>query len=1096
MQTIIGPFHPYLEDALVEEILTFKRADPLCPLLILVPSDALRRRLKVLFAGEHELHLLNLPILTFHQLSLRLVEELYGTFALELQDDLFLEEALRLTIRMGLPGTSAFSTVEERNGGCAALWQTLRDLKDGMVEPHRVLEALREGYLGPGDDEKISHLLVLFEALVSCCKKSGIKDYSDLDILATGQIPASEFLRQFRQIFYYGFYDLTQVQVDLFQSVARHYPTTLLFPLMQGHPAWAFAQRFYERYVQGLPQSSEIRNPARAPKTLSLFADETDNPDQPLPENFHCTILSCFGARDEVVTAAKEILRLVADEGLAFHEIGVVARHLEAYVPWIKEVFKEHQVPIATSAQDTLTQFPLVKAVLLLLNISAKDYLRPYFIDLVSSPFFDTRPFCPGTLSPRPDLWDLLTRRLGITKGVEEWRRLERTLSGDLILEEESGEDHDPRTITVSTGQVRILWDLFHALRRDLDSLPVEGTWSQYVGRWKGLLEKYLGIAEITDRRERGREDEIRAAILDQLEGLSGLDAIHPRISLIHFIQTYRRCLERSSLPLTERNANGVRVLDAMAARGVPFHALFVMGLNEGIFPRTIREDAFLRDRHRRVLETVLGYKVSEKLAAFDEEKLLFTLLVEAAQERLYCLYQRSDESGRVLTPSWYLTELRRVLRANQTRFTETIIPRGFMEKQAAGPFSRHELLLPKEVALHLSLRSQDPTPIVELFSLAPSLYRRGRRAMEHLEESKAPLGAYDGTLGPLPEYWDHLRAQGLSPTALELYALCPFRFFARNMLRLGRLERPEEATTVSPIDIGRLTHLILKSLYEELIGRGYFAASNSSIDVRSLLEDLARKIFAAYELDQPVGYPVAWEILQERLMELLTQVVARDLQELSQSGYRPLALEVEAREKLGQGWPGPLAGLTIRGRMDRIDREPTQNLYRVIDYKVKSGRHRLPQDKDLSRSALRGQRLQPPFYLLLGKNLTSREEGAPDPTVEAALYFLAPQWPEGPLVRESFPAHGWDGAMGEELKETLSSLLDGIRNGRFFIAPGIYCSHCEVAELCRKNHLPSLWRAQNDPLCKPHQELRQKDLPQESAHEVKRASQGRRKDR
>ena len=27
------------------------------------------------------------------------------------------------------------------------------------------------------------------------------------------------------------------------------------------------------------------------------------------------------------------------------------------------------------------------------------------------------------------------------------------------------------------------------------------------------------------------------------------------------------------------------------------------------------------------------------------------------------------------------------------------------------------------------------------------------RRAMEYLEESRAPLGAYDGTLGPLPEY-------------------------------------------------------------------------------------------------------------------------------------------------------------------------------------------------------------------------------------------------------------------------------------------------------------------------------------------------------
>jgi ATP-dependent helicase/nuclease subunit B len=85
------------------------------------------------------------------------------------------------------------------------------------------------------------------------------------------------------------------------------------------------------------------------------------------------------------------------------------------------------------------------------------------------------------------------------------------------------------------------------------------------------------------------------------------------------------------------------------------FRALFIIGLNEGVFPRTVREDAFLRDRDREVLERDLGYKANQKLAAFDEEKLLFTLLVQAARERLYCLFQRSDESGRVLAPSWYL---------------------------------------------------------------------------------------------------------------------------------------------------------------------------------------------------------------------------------------------------------------------------------------------------------------------------------------------------------------------------------------------------------------------------------------------------------
>lgn len=75
MHIILGPFHPDLENAIVEDILQHKKADLLCPLLILTPSDLVRRRLKTLLAYERQLCLLNVQLLTFYQLALRLWEE-------------------------------------------------------------------------------------------------------------------------------------------------------------------------------------------------------------------------------------------------------------------------------------------------------------------------------------------------------------------------------------------------------------------------------------------------------------------------------------------------------------------------------------------------------------------------------------------------------------------------------------------------------------------------------------------------------------------------------------------------------------------------------------------------------------------------------------------------------------------------------------------------------------------------------------------------------------------------------------------------------------------------------------------------------------
>lgn len=1090
MRTVLGPFHPHLEDALVEEIHQYRTSYSLDPLLIAFPSDSLRRRIKVLLAAERGLKLLNLHLLSFHQLSLRLHEERCGGLDAAIRDDAFLEEILRQLIRAQAPGAAAFAGVEEQAGGCAALWQTLRDLKDGMVDPARALEALSEGHFGREGQEKLSSLFTLFETFLSCCKKWQVRDYSDLDIVALEQVPHSQFLKQFSRILYYGFYDLTQVQVDLLHAISRRYPTTLFFPLIPMHPAWAFAQRFYERYVQGLSGECEIRGGTRDAKSadlsepspaLSLFVDGAEDLEPPRPQKLSCTIVNCSGSRDEVLTVAKEILRLVSDKGAAFHEIGVVARTLQPYVPWIKEIFSEHRIPMATWAEVPVAQFPLAKAVLQIMRLPSSGYLRSYFVDLVASPFFQTEPFCRNGSVPRPDLWDLLTRRLGITKGLEEWRRLERHLDRGMVLTAAGEEDENPQRQTVTDQQIRILWNLFGALHRDLAALPGEASWSEYASRWKLLLKKYLGIAGEEKNGVGSQEEEVRGKLLDTLESLAALDAISPEASLDYFTQTYQRWLERATIPLADGNIKGVAVLDAMAARGIPFRTLFVLGLNEGMFPRTIREDAFLRDRHRRVLETVLGDKVSEKLAAFDEEKLLFALLVGAATEQLYCCYQRSDDAGRTVAPSWYLTELRRALRAEgaDCPLQEKTIPRGILEKKTTEHFNRSDLLLPEELAIRLGLESQDPTRLVELFSPLASVYKRGRRAMRQTETPAGRLAGYDGQLGRFSSYWERLRQQGISPTALESYALCPFQFFARNILGLGRLERPEEMTAPAPPAIGEILHRILRAFYRELIDRNAFSLKEPLANHLSLLEDTAQRIFSDYELSNPVGLPVAWEIVREELMEILHQALRQDLQELSQSGYRPVTVEIASEAPLRGKWPTFLAGVILRGRMDRIDHHPGENRYRVIDYKFKSGRNPAPQDKNLARSALRGERLQPPLYLLLGKRFAAaRGDQAPGPNVAAAFYFLAPKWPDGPLITRFFPADAWEGKMGAELRETLSYLLQGIRQGQFFIHPGSYCGNCEVSEVCRKNHLPTSWRAESDPATRPHHDLRQKEAP------------------
>jgi ATP-dependent helicase/nuclease subunit B len=496
--------------------------------------------------------------------------------------------------------------------------------------------------------------------------------------------------------------------------------------------------------------------------------------------------------------------------------------------------------------------------------------------------------------------------------------------------------------------------------------------------------------------------------------------------------------------------------------------------MNEGLFPRIIREDAFLRDADREVLERDLGYKVSQKLSGFDEEKLLFTLLVGAAEERLYCSFQRADEEGRVLAPSWYIEELKRAFRADDRHIEIIDIARGVVEKTATAPFDRADYLLPGELAIRLALSGDDPAPLVATSQQLPAVYEQGRRTLAEIERGTDRLHAYDGVIGHLDKYWSNLSAAGIAPTALETYARCPFQFFTRHVLGLEPLERPEEILGPSPAEYGQLGHEILNLFYEALIASGYFKNPTESASIESILEAVAARAFAEHEMTHPVGYALVWETVKDNLLQLLRKVVDQDLRELKSSGFVPVGLETSAAGHFPADWPEPVKGLSIRGRMDRIDQSGKR--LRVIDYKFKLGANPSAEDKNLVRAALRGRRLQPPFYDLMARSWAGRPLTALEQMdVEADFYYIAPRWPGGPLVTGAYNAASLADSAARAIQETIAGLADGVRQGHFFIHRGEHCAHCDAAAICRKNHPPSLWRAENDPITRQHRELHEK---------------------
>jgi ATP-dependent helicase/nuclease subunit B len=77
----------------------------------------------------------------------------------------------------------------------------------------------------------------------------------------------------------------------------------------------------------------------------------------------------------------------------------------------------------------------------------------------------------------------------------------------------------------------------------------------------------------------------------------------------------------------------------------------------------------------------------------------------------------------------------------------------------------------------------------------------------------------------------------------------------------------------------------------------------------------------------------------------------------------------------------------------------------------------------------------------------------------EVQLVFLSPHQ-SVPVTRATFDSATWSGDNGTLIRDTLSQLVDGVQDGRFFIVPDGYCETCEYRVACRREHMPSWLRA------------------------------------
>ena len=764
--------------------------------------------------------------------------------------------------------------------------------------------------------------------------------------------------------------------------------------------------------VPGQPRAP--RQPGGAWTTLdrirqSLFAESVAPDGEP---DSSLDYFSAAGESLECVEIARRIRRSAAD-GVAFDRMAILLRAPERYQPLVEEALRRAGIP-AYFSRGVARPDPAGRAFLALLACAGEGCSATRFAEYLSLgqvPEFDrpegrddATPLPPddeilarlyeraaavapekqpqpepeedenaavigGTLQS-PAAWEKLLVDAAVIGGRERWARRLRGLEAefrvrlaDLGQKEEGRRLHLLREIDRLKNLERFALPLIDRLA----ALPRQATWGDWIEQLEALAPAAL------------RRPESVLSVLRELQAMAEVGPVG--LEEVAGVLSDRLRFLRREPPLRRYGCVFVAGIDEV--RGRVFDVVFLPGLCEGLFPSRAHEDPILLDDYRRKLNA--GLRVQDDRVA-DERRRLH-IACAAARTRLVFSYPRVDAvESRPRVPSFYALE---IVRAAYGRLPDL---RTFEERARQGAPSRLDWPAPADACEAIDDAEFDLAALGRTFELRPeeanatghyligansylaeSLRRYARRNRQAWFPADGIVEPDAATRAVLANH--RLAARSYSPSALQHFAACPYRFLLHAIHRLRPREEKVALEQMDPLTRGALFHEAQFRLFRELQSAQLLPMRPQNVArITDIADAVLDRVAAENEEKLAPAIPRVWrdeiESLRIDLRGWIRQAAA------DPEGWLPahfefgfgLEADVEADGLHDPQSPHSEAvldgGTRLRGAIDLIEKHPVRGTLRITDHKT--GKVPAPEPSYIGGGAY----LQPLAYALAAAKL------------------------------------------------------------------------------------------------------------------------------
>lgn len=854
-----------------------------------------------------------------------------------------------------------FRNSVERPGFVTMLSDLIKEFKHYNV----TYDKLDEVYNSLDDNSQLKDKIIELKNIYETFEKTLKERYRDADDDLTIAAEKMKVSKQFAgsEIWIDGFTDFTPQEYKIIEGLllqAKQVTITLTCDELDGETSeldiFSPAKKVYRKILNlAIKNGIAYEKPVFLnPKPLYRFSENPElshlernydaHPYMAYPyETDNVTLFSSVNIFAEIEDTAKDILRLCREKGFRFRDIAVVTRNLEEYQKLIETVFNEYGIPYFMDRKLDISNHPLVRLILSMLEIFTDNWSY-------ESVFRYLKSGLTGIEQDRIDRLENYVLACGIYwnkwTSDEKWNMIPEFFPGD----SDTGYDADFLE-EINRTRMEIVGPLMAFRHKTKGRRTAEEFCSALFDflcclkipeRMQALIDDFRSKGELILANEYSQVWNMVIDLMDQIvEVMAG-----ETFGVERFTNLLKIGFSEYKIGLIPASVDQVLVGSVERSKSHAVKALYILGTNDGVFPAKGGKEGILTDDERNKLNS-MGMELAKTTRdrVFDENFLIYRTLTTPSHY-LRISWPIADQEGRTLRPSIIISQIKKIFPS--CKQYSNILPPQSDEEVLNEVVSRQATFRQLIAVLRQKAEGKEILPVwhdIALWFLKNDGFKAELgKAIAAFRYRNIAQPIDNETIKKL--YGDSFVS---SVSKFERYSLCPFSFFVQYGLRA----KERKIFEFTAPDVGTFLHAAMErfskavdnSQNSETASKGgssekpvtwrTFDKKWCEEKVSEIIDDMLGEMKGS-------GFTSSKRliVLANRLKRVVVRAVWLIAEHIRRSSFEPV--DYEAGFGNNEKYPPIVIELDngekvkLYGRIDRIDAmdTPDGKYLRIIDYK------------------------------------------------------------------------------------------------------------------------------------------------------------------